>query len=158
MTTRTSATSEATNVRPRLLYACRANGGRSVASRVLTAYYGGDAVAAYSAGSEPGEHIHAEVADVLTDLGLDVSGEAPKGFDTAATYDVVVTAGCGESCPVFPGARYVDWPLDDPRGQDEATVRRIVADIDRRVRELLCELVPDHELPPSVFERSASAG
>ena len=68
---------------PRILYACKANGGRSVASKVLTEYYGGDAVEVFSAGSEPGDHIHAEVADVLTDLGLDVSGEVPKGFDTS---------------------------------------------------------------------------
>jgi protein-tyrosine-phosphatase len=152
----TSTTSDTAPVRPRILYACRANGGRSVASRVLTAYYGGDAVEAYSAGSEPGDHIHAEVADVLTDLGLDVSGEVPKGFDTGATYDLVVTQGCGESCPVFLGAKYSDWPLDDPKGQDEATVRRIVADIDARVRSMLAELVPARELPPSVFEQSTS--
>lgn len=154
----TSRTDDTTHVRPRILYACRANGGRSVASRVLTAYYGGDAVAAYSAGSEPAEYIHAEVADVLTDLGLDVSGEVPKGFDTRATYDVVVTQGCGESCPVFLGASYADWPLADPKGQDKATVRHIIADIDGRVRDLLSELVPGHEQPPSVFEQAASAG
>ena len=74
----------------------------------------------------------------------------PKGFDTGATYDVVVTQGCGETCPVFLGARYEDWPLDDPKGQDPAAVRRIVADIDQRVRRLLGELVPGHDLPPSV--------
>ena len=66
----------------------------------------------------------------------------------------MVTQGCGESCPVFLGARYEDWPLDDPKGQDEATVRRIIADIDGRVRRLLAELVPDHDLPPSVFEQA----
>jgi protein-tyrosine-phosphatase len=137
----------------RILFACRANGGRSVASKVLAEYYGGGAVEVFSAGSEPGDRVHPEVADALTVLGLDVSGEVPKGFDSGATYDVVVTQGCGESCPVFLGARYSDWPLDDPKGQDEATVRRIVADIDRRVRRLLAELVPDHQLPPSVFER-----
>ena len=140
--------------KPRILFACRANGGRSVASKVLTEYYGGDAVEVFSAGSKPSERVHPEVADALTALGLDVSGERPKGFDTGATYDVVVTQGCGESCPVFLGARYSDWPLEDPKGQDEATVRRVIADIDRRVRRLLAELVPDQELPPSVFERA----
>lgn len=140
--------------KPRILYACRANGGRSVASKVLTEYYGGDAVEVFSAGSEPGDHIHPEVADALTALGLDVSGEVPKGFDTEATYDVVVTQGCGESCPYYQGARYTDWPLDDPKGQDEATVRRIVADIDPRVRALLTELVPERALPQSVLEQS----
>ena len=138
--------------KPRILFACRANGGRSVASKVLTEHYGGAAVEVFSAGSEPGDRVHPEVAEALAALGLDVSGEVPKGFDTDATYDVVVTQGCGETCPVFLGARYEDWPLDDPKGQDPEVVRRIIADIDQRVRRLLGELVPDHDLPPSVFE------
>lgn len=137
---------------PRILFACRANGGRSVASRVLTAHYGGDAVEAYSAGSEPGDRVHPEVADALSALGLDVSGEVPKGFDPDATYEAVITQGCGDSCPFYAGARYEDWPLDDPKGQDAATVRRILAEIDGRVRDLLHELVPGIELPPSVLD------
>ena len=143
--------------KPRILFACRANGGRSVASKVLTEHYGGPAVEVFSAGSEPGDRVHPEVADALTGLGLDVRGEVPKGFDTDATYDLVVTQGCGESCPLFLGARYEDWPLDDPKGQDPAAVRRIIADIDRRVRRLLAELVPDRDLPPSVFEQAPQA-
>ena len=139
--------------RPRILYACRANGGRSVASKVLTEHYGGDAVEVFSAGSEPGNQVHPEVADALTALGLDVSQEVPKAFDPDASYDVVVTQGCGEACPYYRGARYADWPLDDPKGQDPATVRRIIADIDDRVRDLLTELVPDHPLPLSVFQQ-----
>jgi protein-tyrosine-phosphatase len=139
--------------KPRILYACRANGGRSVASKVLTEYYGGDVVEVASAGSQPGERIHPEVAEVLTAFGLDVSRELPKSFDTTVTYDVVVTQGCGESCPVYLGARYLDWELDDPKGQDPATVRRIIADIDVMVRGLLRELAPGREPPPSVFEQ-----
>jgi protein-tyrosine-phosphatase len=134
--------------RPRILFACKANGGRSVASRLLTEHYGGDAVQAFSAGSEPGDRVHPEVSEALADLGLDTSSEVPKAFDTTVTYDVVVTQGCGESCPFYAGARYEDWPLDDPKGQDPATVRRIVADIDTRVRALLTQLLPDHSLPP----------
>ena len=133
---------------PRILFACIANGGRSVASRLLAEHYGGAAVAAFSAGSEPGDRVHPEVSEALAALGLDTSREVPKGFDTTVTYDVVVTQGCGESCPLYAGARHEDWPLDDPKGQDPATVRRIVADIDTRVRALLTELVPDHPLPP----------
>jgi protein-tyrosine-phosphatase len=133
---------------PRILFACKANGGRSVASRLLTEHYGGDAVQAFSAGSEPGDRVHPEVTEALAALGLDTSREVPKGFDTTVSYDVVVTQGCGESCPFYAGARYEDWPLDDPKGQDAAAVRRIVADIDSRVRALLAELVPDHPLPP----------
>jgi arsenate reductase len=133
---------------PRILFACKANGGRSVASRLLTEHYCGDSVEAFSAGSEPGDRVHPEVSEALAALGLDSSREVPKGFDTTVTYDVVVTQGCGDSCPFYAGARYEDWPLDDPQGQDAATVRRIVADIDTRVRSLLTELVPDHPLPP----------
>lgn len=141
--------------KPSILFACKANAGRSVTGRVLTAYYAGDAAAAFSAGSEPGRHVDPRVAAVLADVGLDTSKEVPKGFDPDGRYDAVVTMGCGEACPYFAGARYEDWELEDPMGQDEQTVRRIVADIDGRVRTLLGELVPDLKLPPSVFERAA---
>lgn len=137
---------------PVVVYACRANGGRSVISRLLTEHYAGGRVVARSAGTEPGDHIHPEVARVLEQLGLDTSREEPKLLtsDLIAGSDLAITMGCGENCPYVPGARYRDWPLDDPKGQDDATVRRIVADIDTRVRELLVELVPDIELPPSL--------
>ncbi len=136
--------------KPRILFACRANAGRSVTGKVLAEHYADGAVEVFSAGSEPGEAVHPEVAAVLADLGLSTADERPKGFDPAGRYDVVVTMGCGETCPVYLGARYEDWELDDPKGQDEATVRRIVADIDARVRRLLAELVPDLPLPPAV--------
>jgi len=139
---------------PQVVYACRANGGRSVASRLLTEHYARGRVVAISAGTEPGAHVHPEVAAVLTDLGLDTSRESPKLLTTEmiATSDLAITQGCGENCPYVPGARYRDWPLDDPKGRDRDEVRRIVADIDGRVRELLVELVPDLELPPSLLE------
>jgi ArsR family transcriptional regulator len=141
---------------PQVVFACRKNGGRSVISRVLTEHYAGDHVVALSAGTEPGEQIHPEVARALATLGLDTSRESPKALtrDMIASSDLAVTLGCGEECPYVPGVRYVDWPVDDPKGQDDETVRRIVADLDARVRDLLGELVPDLELPPSVV-RSA---
>ena len=141
---------------PQVVFACRKNGGRSVISRVLTEHYAGDHVVALSAGTEPGEQIHPEVARALAALGLDTSRESPKALtrDMIASSDLAVTLGCGEECPYVPGVRYVDWPVDDPKGQDDETVRRIVADLDARVRDLLGELVPDLELPPSVV-RSA---
>jgi protein-tyrosine-phosphatase len=142
--------------KPSILLACRKNAGRSVTGKVLAEHYAAGAADVFSAGSEPGDAIHPEVAAVLTQLGLDLRGEAPKGFDPDGRYDVVVTMGCGEACPVFLGARYTDWELDDPKGQDEAGVRRIVADIDGRVRQLLGELVPALELPPSVLARARS--
>jgi len=141
---------------PVVVFACRANGGRSVASRLLAEHYAQGRVVAVSAGTEPGEQIHPEVAAVLEDLGLDTSRESPELLtaETIASSDLAVTLGCGEECPYVPGVRYVDWPVDDPKGQDDETVRRIVADLDARVRDLLGELVPDLELPPSVV-RSA---
>ncbi len=140
--------------KPSILFACRANAGRSVTGKVLAEHYANGAVAVFSAGSEPGDAVHPEVAGVLADLGLSTDREKPKGFDPDGWYDVVVTMGCGETCPVYLGARYEDWELDDPKGQDEATVRRILADIDARVRRLLGEVAPDVALPPSVFTQT----
>ena len=141
---------------PQVVFACVRNGGRSVISRVLAEHYAGGRVRALSAGTQPGEHIHPEVADVLERLGLDTSAERPTLLtrDTIAASTMAVTLGCGEECPYVPGVRYVDWPVDDPGGQDEATVRRIVADLDGRVRALLVELVPDLVLPASVLDRT----
>ena len=138
---------------PQVVFACIRNGGRSVISRVLTEHYAGGRVVALSAGTQPGEHIHPEVAEALQTLGLDTSAETPTKL-TRETIDasvMAITLGCGEECPYVPGVKYVDWPVADPGGQDEETVRRIIADIDGRVRELVVELVPDIELPPSVL-------
>jgi protein-tyrosine-phosphatase len=139
---------------PRVVFACVRNGGRSVISRVLTEHYARGAVTALSAGTQPGEHIHAEVAAVLDRLGLHTTGEHPKLLtrDAIASSAVTITLGCGEECPYVPGVRYVDWPVQDPAGQDQSTVRAIVADLDTRVRDLLVELVPGIELPPSVLD------
>jgi len=139
---------------PQVVFVCRANGGRSVASRLLTEHYAQGRVRAVSGGTEPGEHVHPEVAAVLERLGLDTSREIPERItvETVAASDVAVTMGCGDECPWSPTTRMLDWPLDDPKGQDDATVRRIVADIDARVRALVAELAPGHELPPSVLD------
>ena len=138
---------------PQVVFACVRNGGRSVISRVLTEHYARGRVVALSAGTQPGEHIHPEVADVLAKLGLDTSKEQPKLLtrETIAASTMAITLCCGEECPYVPGVRYTDWPVDDPCGQGEATVRRIIADLDDRVRTLLTELVPDIDLPSSVL-------
>ena len=140
---------------PQVVYVCRANGGRSAISRLLTEHYAGGRVTALSAGTEPGEHIHPEVARALESLGLDTSRETPKRVTTemVAASDLAITMGCGDACPWSPTTEFRDWPLEDPKGQDDATVRRVMADIDRRVRDLLVELVPGIELPPSVVAR-----
>ncbi len=138
---------------PHVVFACIRNGGRSVISRVLTEHYASGRVTALSAGTQPGEHIHGEVAEVLEALGLDTSREQPKLLtrETIAASTMAITLGCGEECPYVAGVTYRDWPVADPGGQDEATVRDIISDLDARVRSLVVELVPDIELPPSVL-------
>ena len=131
--------------KPSVLFACRANAGRSVTAKVLAEHYANGRVDIASAGSEPGSEVHPEITQVLAERGLSTAAEHPKPFDEAATYDVVITMGCGDTCPVYLGARYEDWPLDDPKGQDLDTVRRIVNDIDTRVRALIAQL--DLSLP-----------
>lgn len=128
--------------RPVVLYACIHNSGRSVAAKVLTAHYADAAVDVRSAGSEPGSGVNPAVAAVLAERGLSTEDHTPSllTYDTVQESDVVVTMGCGETCPVFPGKRYEDWEIDDPKGQDLETVRRIVDDVDARVRALLAEL------------------
>lgn len=129
-------------MKPVILFACVHNGGRSLAAKVLAEHYAQGRVDIRSAGSEPGDSLNPVVVQVLEERGLSTAGEAPTllTFDGAQQADVIVTMGCGEACPVFPGKRYEDWPLEDPKGQDLETVRRIVAEIDARVRELLAGL------------------
>ena len=129
---------------PVVLYACIHNSGRSVAAKILTEHYAEGRVEVRSAGSEPGSGsgVNREVAAVLEERGLSTEREAPTLLtsDLVEAADVVVTMGCGETCPFFPGKRYLDWVIDDPAGQDRERVRRIVDDIDVRVRGLLGEL------------------
>ena len=127
---------------PVVLFACVHNSGRSVAARVLTEHYARGAVEARSAGSEPSGSVNPVVAHVLSERGLSTAAERPTKLepDTVRDADVVVTMGCGETCPIFPGKRYEDWTVDDPAGQDVETVRRIVDDVDARVRKLLADL------------------
>jgi arsenate reductase len=128
--------------KPVVLYACVHNSGRSVAARILTEHYAQGAIKARSAGSEPKDAVNSVVAEVLADRGLSTAAEKPTKLepDIIEAADVVITMGCGETCPIFPGKRYEDWPVDDPAGQDIDTVRRIIDDVDRRVRKLLEDL------------------
>jgi len=127
---------------PLVLFACIHNSGRSVAAQVLTRHYAAGTVAVCSAGSEPGSTVDPAVARVLAERGLSAADHVPTLLDRdlVQAADVVVTMGCGETCPVLPGKRYEDWPVADPKGQDLPTVRAIVDDIDRRVRALLGDM------------------
>lgn len=126
---------------PTVLVACRKNAGRSQAAASILRHLAGDQVLVLSGGSEPADAVHPEVRQVLAERGLGVE-DTPKRFDEAMVKaaDVVVTMGCGEECPYFPGKRYLDWAVDDPNGQELDEVRRIVDDIDGRVRGLLVDL------------------
>ncbi len=138
----TPDTEHPTGELPVVLYACIHNSGRSVAAKILTEHYAAGRVDVRSAGSEPGSQVNREVAAVLDERGLSTQHEVPTLLtsELVSVADVVVTMGCGETCPFFPGKRYLDWVVEDPAGQDRETVRRIVDDIDTRVRELLVEL------------------
>lgn len=133
--------------RPVVLFLCVHNSGRSLAGKVLLDHYADGRVDVRSAGSEPGDALNPAVVALLEERGLDTSKEFPKPLtdDTARDADVVVTMGCGDTCPVFPGTRYVDWELEDPAGRPVEEVRPVVDEIDRRVRALLAELVPDED-------------
>lgn len=130
---------------PEILVVCTHNAGRSVAARVLLDHYGDGRVTVRSAGSAPGDDINPAVAEILTERGLDVSKEFPKPLtdEAARSADVIITMGCGDACPVFPGKRYLDWDLTDPAGKPIDEVRPIVEDIDQRARNLLAELLGD---------------
>jgi len=133
------------NARPIVLFLCTHNAGRSVAARVLLDHYAHGRVEVLSAGSEPGERINPAVVAILTERGLDTTREFPKPITDgiARAADVIVTMGCGDACPVYPGKRYLDWELEDPAGLPVDQVRPIVDEIDGRVRKLLAELVPN---------------
>ena len=128
--------------KPVVLFACIHNSGRSVAARVLTEHYAQGRVDARSAGSEPKGSVNPVVAEVLAERGLSTERETATllDHDVVGEADVVITMGCGETCPIFPGKRYEDWPVDDPAGQERETVRAIVDDVDARVRALLDSL------------------
>ena len=127
---------------PSVLFVCIHNAGRSqMAAGFLTAL-GGDAVIVRSAGSDPADRVNAAAVAAMAEVGIDISAEKPKILTTEAVEasDVVITMGCGDTCPFFPGKRYLDWVLEDPAGQGVAAVRPIRDEIDRRVRVLLTDL------------------
>jgi arsenate reductase (thioredoxin) len=133
--------------RPVVLFLCTHNAGRSLAARVLLDHFAQGAIDVRSAGSEPAGELNPSVVALLVERGLDPSKEFPKPMseDLAQEADVIVTMGCGDTCPVYPGKRYVDWDLEDPAGKPVDGVRPIVVEIERRVRLLLAELMVEAE-------------
>jgi arsenate reductase len=135
-----------TDPRPEVLFVCIHNAGRSQMAAALLAHHAGDRVVVRSAGTAPADEVNPAVIEAMAELGIDLheAGARPKKLDDAAVKasDVVITMGCGDTCPIYPGKRYEDWDLADPAGQGVDAVRPIRDDIDRRVRDLVAELLP----------------
>jgi arsenate reductase len=127
---------------PEVLFVCVHNAGRSQMAAALLDHHAHGRVHVRSAGSEPADQINPAVIAALAELHIDVTQEFPKPLtdEAARAADVIVTMGCGDACPVYPGKRYLDWQLDDPAGQPLEVVRAIRDEIDRRVRALVAEL------------------
>ena len=129
---------------PSVLFVCVHNAGRSQMAAGYLAHLAGDRVEVRSAGSEPADQVNPIAVRAMAEEGIDITAEQPKILTTAAVQasDVVITMGCGDTCPYYPGKRYEDWVLDDPAGQDLTTVRRVRDEIRGRVERLLSELLP----------------
>jgi arsenate reductase (thioredoxin) len=130
--------------RPTVLFVCVHNAGRSQMAAGYLQHLGGDAVEVLSAGSQPADQVNPVAVEAMREEGIDLTAAAPKVLtdDAVQASDVVVTMGCGDACPFYPGKRYEDWPLDDPAGQGIEAVRPIRDEIRRRVEQLLQELTP----------------
>jgi arsenate reductase len=132
--------------RPEVLFVCVHNAGRSQMAAALLSHHAGDRVVVRSAGTAPADDINPAVVEAMAELGIDLraAGAHPKKLEDAAVQasDVVITMGCGDECPFYPGTRYLDWELDDPAGQGVEAVRPIRDEIDTRVRALIAEMLP----------------
>ena len=135
-----------TDTRPEVLFVCVHNAGRSQMAAALLAHYAGDQIVVRSAGTAPVTEINPAVVQAMAEIGIDLhaNGAHPKKLEDAAVKasDVVITMGCGDECPFYPGTRYLDWKLDDPAGRGVDAVRPIRDEIDRRIRDLVAELLP----------------
>jgi arsenate reductase (thioredoxin) len=127
---------------PEVLFVCVHNAGRSQMAAALLEQKAGDRVRIRSAGSEPAELLNPAVVEAMAEIGIDISSERPKRLadDMVRQADVVITMGCGDACPIYPGKRYEDWELEDPSGKDLQTVRGIRDRISERVDRLLRDL------------------
>ena len=128
---------------PEVLFVCVHNAGRSQMAAALLDHHAGGRVRVRSAGSEPSDRVNPAVVQAMAEVGLDISKEFPKPLTDVAVReaDVVITMGCGDACPFYPGKKYLDWDLPDPSGRPVEEVRPIRDEIDRRIRALLAELI-----------------
>jgi arsenate reductase len=133
-----------TKDRPTVLFVCVHNAGRSQMAAGFLRHLAGDRVEVLSAGSEPADRVNPVAVQAMAEVGIDITSEQPKVLTTDAVQvsDVVITMGCGDACPFYPGKRYEDWELDDPAGQDLEHVRPIRDGIGRRIESLVTSLSP----------------
>ena len=133
-----------TTEKPSVLFVCVHNAGRSQMAAGYLRELGAGRIEVRSAGSEPKDEINPVAVDAMAEEGIDIAGNTPKilTVDAVKESDVVITMGCGDACPIFPGKRYEDWELDDPAGQGIESVRPIRDEIKRRVQELVDQLLP----------------
>jgi arsenate reductase len=133
---------EAAHGVPEVLFVCVHNAGRSQMAAGLLDKLAGDRIAVRSAGSEPADRINPSAVEAMREIGVDISKEFPKPLtdDAVRAADAVITMGCGDACPIYPGKRYEDWELEDPAGKDLETVRRIRDEIRGRVEALISSL------------------
>ncbi|HEX5543188.1 MAG TPA: arsenate reductase ArsC [Micromonospora sp.] len=131
--------------KPSVLFVCVHNAGRSQMAAGWLRHLAGDAVEVRSAGSEPADQINPTAVEAMREVGIDITGQTPARltWDTAEASDVIITMGCGDACPVFPGKRYEDWKLTDPAGQPIEVVRQVRDDIKARIVALLADLSDD---------------
>ncbi|MGW4348420.1 arsenate reductase ArsC [Streptomyces sp. NPDC004690] len=129
---------------PSVLFVCVHNAGRSQMAAAFLTHLAGDRVQVRSAGSAPAGAVNPAVVEAMAEVGIDIAAEAPKVLTVEAVQasDVVITMGCGDTCPVFPGKRYLDWQLPDPAGQGVEAVRPIRDEIEKRIRGLADEIAP----------------
>ena len=134
---------------PSVLFVCVHNAGRSQMAATLLRHLAGDRIEVRSAGTEPADQINPVAIAAMAEIGIDIATATPKvlSSDAVQTSDVVITMGCGDACPYFPGVSYRDWKLPDPAGQPLATVRAIRDDIRHHVQELITELLPASTTP-----------
>jgi arsenate reductase len=130
--------------KPSVLFVCVHNAGRSQIAAGWLRHLARDRVEVRSAGSEPASQINPAAVEVMREVGIDITGQTPKmlEYDTARDSDVIITMGCGDACPFFPGKRYEDWKVDDPAGMRVEAVRPIRDDIRARIETLLADLLP----------------
>jgi arsenate reductase len=134
---------------PSVLFVCMHNAGRSQMAAALLTHLAGDRIEVRSGGAEPADQINPTAVTAMAELGIDITAQVPKVVspDAVRASDVVITMGCGDTCPYYPGVSYRDWKLDDPAGQPLDTVRAIRDDIADRVRALIAELLPANGAP-----------